>query len=92
MLALEQSVDRVGLKGFGEVVALAELAAKLAQGGQLLGRLDPFGDGLQAEGLAQDDDGPGQGGLLGAAATPATKVRSILRMLTGRRCRQLREE
>src|SRR6266508_2321266 len=39
-------------------------AAKLTQGGQLLGRLD--GDDLQAKGLAEGDDRPGQGGVAGA--------------------------
>ena len=40
MVAFEQGVDGCGAKSSGEEVALAELAAELTQGGQLLGCLD----------------------------------------------------
>jgi hypothetical protein len=65
-VAFEQGVNGCGAEGPGEEVALAELAAELAQGGQLLGCLDAFGDRLQTECLGKGEDPPGKGGVLGA--------------------------
>ena len=66
VVAFEEGVNSCGAEGPGEVVALAELAAELAEGGQLLGCLDAFGDRLQTERLGEGEDAPGQGGVLGA--------------------------
>jgi len=66
VVAFVQGVNGCGAEGPGEVVALAELAAELAQGGQLFGCLDAFGDRLQTERLTEGQDPPGEGGVLGA--------------------------
>jgi len=87
VVAFEEGVNGCGAEGPGEVVALAELAAELAQGSQLFGCLDAFGDRLQAERLTEGEDPRARAESSVLLATPATKERSILRMSTGRRCK-----
>jgi hypothetical protein len=87
VVAFEQGVNGFGAEGPGEEVALAELAAELAQGGQLLGCLDAFGHRLQTERLGKGEDPRARAESSMLLATPVTKERSILRMSTGRHCR-----
>ena len=48
--------------------ALGVVAAQLAERRQLLGRLHPFGHGVEPERVGQVDDGSDDGGVVGVAA------------------------
>src|SRR4051795_3059517 len=65
-LAFQIAGQLDALQRLGEVVALAELAAQLAQAVELLGALDALGDRLQAHPAAELDDGARQRAVLGA--------------------------
>src|SRR6266508_3653776 len=64
---VEEGGELLLVQGFGEVVALAVLAAQLAEPLELVEPLDTFGDGGEAEGGGQVDDGLGERGGVGAA-------------------------
>ncbi len=64
---MEHGGQLLVVEGFGEVVALAVLAAQVAEPLELVEPLDPFGDGGQPEGGGQVDDGAGERGCVGAA-------------------------
>jgi hypothetical protein len=86
-VAFEQGVDGCRAEGSGEEVALAELAAELTQGRQLLGRLDTVGDGRQTQRLAEGEDPPGQGGVLAAPGQADDEGAVDLEDVDRRRCR-----
>jgi hypothetical protein len=65
--ALEVARELVAGQRLGEVVALPELAAQLAQLLELLGALDPLGDRLQPHAAPQLDDRTRQRAVLAAA-------------------------
>ena len=59
----QRSLDVRGLDRLVEEEALTKLAAEILQPAQLLLQLDPLGDGLQLERLAQRDHGARERGL-----------------------------
>ena len=63
---LEETQRGVGVRGTGEQVALAELAAERPQSLELAGRLDALGDDGQPERPAERDDGRREGPVLGS--------------------------
>src|SRR5690606_26076887 len=62
----QEGGDVVAGAGAGEQVALAQVALDAAQPVQLVLGLDPLGDGLEAEGVGERQDGGHDGGVVGA--------------------------
>src|SRR6476661_6301499 len=57
-----------------EEIPLSELAAELAEGLQLVGRLDALGDDAEVQGLAEGDDRPGEGPVVGPRVLGADEL------------------
>ncbi len=83
VVAFEQGVHGCRAEGPGEEVALTELAAKLTQGGQLLGCLDPSATISRPRVWPRVTIARAKAESSALPATPLTKERSILRMSTG---------
>jgi hypothetical protein len=65
-VVIQQLGDRVCVQGSGEVVALPLVASHGGDRGALLGLLDPFGHGLQAQAVPELGDSAGHRRCLGA--------------------------
>lgn len=65
-LIFEDSADVGGVEWFVVVVALAEVAAEVFEGGGLFLGFDAFGEGVEVEGFAEAKDCAYEGGVVAA--------------------------